>query len=138
MGGARDVRPQVELAARGGVLTPEELLDIKATLISGRDLVRFFEKLTLDLPHLKNIVTSLAPPEGVIEAITQVLDEKGEVKDSASPKLGEIRGNLRHANERVMDKLTRLINDPSNRAHAAGNDHHEALRPICCPAARRI
>ncbi len=113
VGGARDVRPQAEMASRGGVLSPEELLGIKATLISSRDIFRFFEKLTLDLPHLKDIAALLAPPEGLIEAISRVLTEKGEVKDSASQKLGEIRGDLKHANERVIDKLTHLINTPS-------------------------
>jgi DNA mismatch repair protein MutS2 len=113
VGGARDVRPQAGMASRGGVLSPEELLDIKATLISGRDLHRFFEKLALDLPHLKDISTSLVPPDGLIETISQVLNDKGDVKDSASQKLGEIRRDLKHANERVMDKLTHLINDPS-------------------------
>ncbi len=113
VGGARDIRPQVEMASLGGVLSPEELLDIKATLISGRDLFRFFEKLALDLPHLNDISALLVPPDGLIEAVTQVLNDEGDVKDSASQKLGEIRGDLKHANERVMDKLTHLINDPS-------------------------
>ena len=113
VGGARDVRPQAGMASRGGVLSPEELLDIKATLISARDLFRFFEKITLDLPHLKDISASLAPTDGLIEAISRVLNDKGDVKDSASQKLGEIRGGLKHANERVMEKLTHLINDPS-------------------------
>ncbi len=113
VGGARDVRPQTGMASRGGVLSPEELLDIKATLISGRDLFRFFKKIVLDLPHLKNISSSLAPPDGLVEAITQVFNDKGDVKDSASQKLGEIRGDLKHANKRVMDTLTHLINNPS-------------------------
>ncbi|MCD6576803.1 MAG: hypothetical protein J7K66_02160, partial [Anaerolineaceae bacterium] len=113
IGGARDVRPQAEIASRGGVLSPEELLDIKATLISGRDLFRFFDKTPLNLPHLKHISASLAPPDGLIEAITRVLNDKGDVKDSASQKLSEIRTGLKHANEQVMDKLTHLINDPS-------------------------
>jgi DNA mismatch repair protein MutS2 len=113
VGGARDVRPQAGMASRGRILSPEEMLDIKATLISGRDLFRFFKKLVLDLPHLKNISALLAPPDGLVEAITQVLNGKGDVKDSASQKLGEIRGDLKHANKRVMDKLTQLINNPS-------------------------
>lgn len=113
VGGARDVRPQAELAARGGVLSPEELLTIKATLVSGRDLFRFFEKLPLEIPHLIAICANLAPPEGLIEAISQVLSDKGEVKDSASQDLGNIRNNLKHANERITHTLTRMINDPS-------------------------
>jgi len=55
VGGARDVRPQAEMASRGGVLSPKEFLDINATLIPGRELLRFFEKIALDLPHLKSI-----------------------------------------------------------------------------------
>jgi DNA mismatch repair protein MutS2 len=109
VGGARDVRPQAELASRVGVLTAEELMDIKATLIAGRDLLRFFDKLSLDLPQLKTIAGYLEPPEGIIEAITRVLDEKGEVRDEASPKLAEVRTGLKRANERVVDKLTQLI-----------------------------
>jgi DNA mismatch repair protein MutS2 len=113
VGGARDVRPQAELAARGGVLTPEELLTIKATLISGRDLFRFFEKISLELPYLIELSMHLAPPEGLIEAISQVLSDKGEVKDSASQNLGAIRRGLKHANERISQVLTRMLNDPS-------------------------
>jgi len=114
VGGARDVRSQAEMASRGGTLSPEELLDVKSTLISGRDLFRFFDKLALDLPYLKKISASLAPPDGLIEAINRVLNDKGGVKDSASQRLGEIRRGYKNANERIMDKLTHLINDPTN------------------------
>ncbi|MCD6356179.1 MAG: endonuclease MutS2 [Anaerolineaceae bacterium] len=113
IGGARDVRPQVRLASRGGVLDPEELLDVKATLISGRDLFRFFRKLPVDLPQLKAIGDYLAPPEGLIEAISRILDDKGEIKDSASQKLTVIRSDLKQANKRAVDALTRLINTPT-------------------------
>jgi len=114
IGGARDVRQQVQLAARGGVLAAEELLDIKATLISGRDLFRCFGKLALDLPRLKEIASTLNPPEGLIEAITRVFDDKGEIKDSASDKLGAVRSDLKRATARVLEKLNNLINTPSS------------------------
>ena len=44
IGGAHDIRPQAELAARGGVLEPQELLDVKNTLIACRELKNFFER----------------------------------------------------------------------------------------------
>ena len=114
VGGARDVRSQASMASKGGTLTPEELLDIKATLISARDLSRFFEKLSLEPPHLKKFSAFLTPTGGLIEAIGKVLDDKGEVKDSASQKLGVVRGDLKQANQRAVDKLTQLINNPAN------------------------
>ena len=38
IGGARDVRPQIELAGRGGILSTDELMDIKSTLLAAREL----------------------------------------------------------------------------------------------------
>lgn len=38
IGGAHDIRPQAELAARGGVLEPQQLMDVKSTLIACREL----------------------------------------------------------------------------------------------------
>ena len=58
VGGAHDVRPQAEAAAHGAVLEPQDLLDIKATLISARTLARLFEKAASIYPAL----TRLAAP----------------------------------------------------------------------------
>ena len=112
IGGARDIRPQVQHAARGGVLMPEDLMEVKDTLVASRDLFRFFSKLAQELPTLKAIGNRLQPPEGLIEVISQVLDEKGEVRDSASEKLAALRSELKNANRRVMDKLNSFINSP--------------------------
>ena len=44
VGGTTDIRPMVELARRGGVLDPSDLLAIKTSLQVGRELGRMFEK----------------------------------------------------------------------------------------------
>lgn len=114
IGGARDVRPQAELAARGGVLSVQELLDIKATLASARDLLRFFKKLDERFNNLQVITQDFDPPAGVIENISRVLSDKGEVLDHASPRLGGLRNEVKAANERLINKLERFINDPAS------------------------
>ncbi|MBM3138172.1 MAG: endonuclease MutS2, partial [Chloroflexi bacterium] len=113
IGGARDVRPQAELAARGGVLSPEEFLDIKATLTASRDLHRFFSKLDLPLPNLMKIAIEMEPPQGVIETIGNVISDKGEILDKASERLSGLRREVKTANDRVMTKLGQFINDSS-------------------------
>ena len=113
VGGARDVRLQVEFAARGGVLSPQELLDIKATLEASRSLRRFFHKLTIPLNRLQKIAEDLEPPSGVIEAISKVLSERGDVLDKASERLAVLRREVKDANHKVVSKLDRFINDPS-------------------------
>ena len=111
VGGAHDVRPAATQASRGAVLEPLDLLDIKSTLISARTLVRFFER-TSGVPALATIAAGLQPPPGVIDAISQTIDERGEVLDSASPALQAVRSELRHAHERLNTKLQRLVSDP--------------------------
>ena len=112
IGDAHDISPQLLLAERGGVLSVEELMAIKSTLSSARDLARTFEKLSGLFPRLYAIATPLPPPPGLIEAISRVFSERGEILDSASEKLATIRRELKVAYDRLLSKLERLINDP--------------------------
>jgi DNA mismatch repair protein MutS2 len=112
VGGARDVRAVSGRAARGAVLEPSELLDLKSTLVSARNLGRLFERLAPSLPVLAGITSGLDVPPGLIEAISRVIDEHGEVPDSASERLSEIRHSLRAAQDRLRTKLDRLVHDP--------------------------
>lgn len=114
IGGARDIRQPVDLARHGAVLTPMDLLDIKSTLISARTLARVFERLVDQFPRLADIASQLPTAFGLIDAITKTLSDRGEILDSASPKLGTIRRELRIAYDRLMSKLQRMVNDPKN------------------------
>ncbi len=112
IGGARDVRAPVDLALHGGVLDPSDLLDIKSTLIAGRNLARTFERLQSQFPYLFAMASLFPPPGGLVDAITRTLSERGEVLDSASEKLANLRRELRVAHDRLMTKLQRMVNDP--------------------------
>ncbi len=111
VGAAHDIRPQADLAARGGVLDPSALLDVKSTLISCRDLKKNFDKKEIEYPRLSLIVEGLPETYGIVDAITRVLSERGEVLDSASPKLADIRRSLRIAQDRLMSRLQKYVTD---------------------------
>ena len=113
VGGARDIRPQVTLAERGGVLEISDLLDVKITLESARELGRFFAKQEQDYPHLVAITAPLIPPMGLIEAISRVISDKGEVADDASAVLASIRTQIKTAHNRLQRKLEQIISDPN-------------------------
>ncbi len=117
IGGALDIRPLIERAKRSAVLLPGELLDIKGTLIAARDLARTFEHKQTEYPHLAVIAAPLPPPPGLIEVISRTISDRGEIMDSASAKLAAIRAEIKIAHERLMSKLTRMINDPKNQPH---------------------
>ncbi len=114
IGGARDVRAQVDLAAHGAVLTPGELLDVKATLVSARTLARLFERLEAQYPHLCAIAANLALAPGLVDAITRAISDRAEILDSASDKLAGIRHDLRISHERLLSRLQRMVSDPRN------------------------
>jgi DNA mismatch repair protein MutS2 len=112
IGGARDVRQQVDSAIHGVVLEPPEFLDLKNTLISARGLRRYFEKLEQGAPLLRAYAMEIIPATGLIDAISRTLNDRGEVNDSASQDLARIRRELRTAGERLNSKLQKLIGDP--------------------------
>jgi DNA mismatch repair protein MutS2 len=113
IGGAHDVREQVDLAAHGGVLDPKEMLDVQSTLVSMRDLRHFFSKHAKMSPHLAEIASRLPAPSGLIEAISRCIADNGEVADSASPKLYDLRRQVRVAHDRLMARLQRYLTDSS-------------------------
>jgi DNA mismatch repair protein MutS2 len=114
IGGARDVRASIDLANHGAILTPQDLLDIKYTLISARNLSRTFGRIGVAYPNLANILKQMPPPLGLIDAITRAISDHGEILDSASAKLGVIRRDLRISHDRLMTKLQRMVTDPRN------------------------
>ncbi|MDP1547807.1 MAG: hypothetical protein Q8L87_17505, partial [Anaerolineales bacterium] len=111
IGAAHDVRQAADLAARNGVLDPHVLLDIKSTLISCRGLKKTFDKKEGEYPRLALIVEGLPDSHGIVDAITRVLSERGEVLDSASVKLADIRRKLKIAHDRLMTRLQRYVTD---------------------------
>ena len=112
IGGARDVRALVDLAAHAGVLVPQELLDIKSTLIAARTLARTFERLEVQFPYLSDVAAQLPAIPGLVDAITRTISERGEVLDSASPKLATIRHDLNIAHDRLLTRMQRMLGDP--------------------------
>jgi DNA mismatch repair protein MutS2 len=113
IGGAHDIREQVDLAMHGGVLDPKELLDVQSTLVSMRNLRRFFDKHSEASPHLAEIACRLPAPAGLIEAIDRCITSNAEVADSASPKLYDLRRQVRIAHDRLMTRLQRYLTDAS-------------------------
>ncbi|MEP6895339.1 MAG: endonuclease MutS2, partial [Chloroflexota bacterium] len=115
IGGAHDIRPAVDLAARGGVLDPQQLLDIKSTLISCREIKKSLERKTDEYPRLAQIAAGLPESHGIVDAITRIISDRGEVLDSASPKLASLRREIKVAHGRLMTRLQRYLTESANK-----------------------
>jgi len=112
IGGVRDIREYVEAASRHVVLEPIQLLDIKYTLIAARTLRRVFEKSENTYPRMCEIALRLPPPLGLVDAISHTLSERGEVLDSASDKLSNIRRDLRIQHDRLLSRMQSMLTNP--------------------------
>lgn len=112
IGGARDVREAVTSAARGGILEPHQILDVKSTLIAARNLRKRFVDDDTRYVSLRLIAQRLEVVEGLIDAISRILDDRGEILDQASDLLSSIRRDMNRAHGRLNDKLQGLLNDP--------------------------
>jgi DNA mismatch repair protein MutS2 len=115
IGGAHDIRPAVDMAARGGMIEPQQLLDVKSTLISCRVLKKTFDKKEEEYPRLFHIAEGLPESHGIVDAITRILSERGEVLDSASPKLATLRREIKVAHDRLMSRLQKYLTDSANK-----------------------
>src|SRR5689334_10545030 len=115
IGGAHDIRAAADLAARGGVLDAQQLLDVKSTLISSRELKKSLERKMDEYPRLAQIAAGLPESHGIVDAITRSLSDRGEVLDSASPKLGTLRREIKIAHDRLMSRLQRYLTESANK-----------------------
>jgi DNA mismatch repair protein MutS2 len=112
VGGVHDIRPQVDLAEHGAMLEPSDLLAVKTTLIAARTITRTLDRLQADFPIMGGLAARLPVPPGVVDAISRCISERGDILDSASEKLSNIRHDLKISHERLMTKLGRILNDP--------------------------
>jgi DNA mismatch repair protein MutS2 len=117
LGGVHDLRPLVEQAARGSILLPTDLLDVRSTLVRARVLYRTLSRVADAFPHVADVAMRIAVPGHIIDEIARCIDERGEVLDSASEKLAIIRRQLREAHSRLLERLQRIVTSSSNQPY---------------------
>ncbi len=112
VGGARDVRPLTERAAKGGRLQPADLLLVLDLLSASRNLRRSFQRLPeveTRFPHLLDFVDHIVEATDLETDIGRSIGPRADVLDTASDALGRVRREVRVAHGRLMDRLNALI-----------------------------
>lgn len=112
VGSAHDIRPKVKLATLKGVLDPLSLLEIQQTLNALRDLRRYLKNIAQDFPLIWHIAEGIADVHQLEKDIAACIDPAGEVLDSASPSLADIRAQLRSARAQILEKLETIVKSP--------------------------
>ena len=113
LGGIHDIRESVDLAAKGGVLEPEALLDIAATAAASRRLRGFLLNVRDDYPLLAKHAGRLEIFRDLEAAIDRALTGEGRIRDDASPELVRARQRVRSLNHAVHTRLEAIITSPA-------------------------
>ncbi len=88
----------------GTIIEVDALFDLKSSLITIFEIFSFFKKTENEqYPELKELVTRVELDKLIISRIENIIDDKGRIKDNASPLLKQIRSS-QHKLHREIDK----------------------------------
>ncbi len=112
IGSAHDIREKAKLAALEGILDASSLVEVQQTLAALHDLRRYLKSISEDFPLLWQIAEGIAELHQIEKDIGDCLDPAGEVLDTASPALANIRAQLRTTRSQILEKLEAIVRSP--------------------------
>ena len=106
--GIQDIGESLERAQLQGLLSGDELLAIATTLAGVRRLRRVIDDQE-DVPVLTELVAEVRTYPELEQEIHRCIDDRGDVADRASPKLGGIRTQLKSLRDRIYQTLQGIL-----------------------------
>ena len=107
LGGMSDIRPLISAVHDGKMLEGEDILQIAYTLDSAMSVKRSI--VAGDEGALYALASRIGMFDGVLRLVREQLDTDGSVRDSASPKLRDIRSRLLPLRNRIREQLHRIM-----------------------------
>ncbi len=112
LGGINDIRDSVRRADIGSMLNPGELIRVSGVLRAVRNLKNYAsgDNIKTDEDNvIGGLINSLEANKRVEDKINMCIVSEEEISDNASPALGNIRKQIRHAQNSIKDKLNDLV-----------------------------
>jgi len=103
------------MAARGKILEPQTLVDIQKTLAAAHRLRTSLGKLTNEFPLLWNIANQIVELPHLEGEISRCITPTGELLDSASAKLTNLRRQLKETRQQLLESLEAVIKSRRNQ-----------------------
>ena len=109
-----DMRASIKrIRIEGTHLEENEIFDLRRSLESIAGIVKFLNRSdddgNYDYPTLHALTENVLTFPDLIRRIDQILDKYGKIKDTASPRLAEIRSQLRKAEGSVSRTLYNIL-----------------------------
>src|SRR5579884_188819 len=118
LAGVADVRDAAARAARGGTLGALELRRLATSASVGLEARRRLESAPVAAPLLRGLAAPIDPALASLAAAIDraVEDDGGDLRDTASPRLRQLRGELRRGRDRIRAEITRIARSADVRA----------------------
>jgi len=105
-----DLSDYINRVKRGFSLGCEELYRSAVTMENICRLKEFFERVSSEFTAVGEVVALLGCERGFINEVKKKISEEGQIKDSASPALKEIRNELKSLTRNLRGKLDSIMN----------------------------
>ncbi len=98
----------------GVILDSKKILEILRLATVSRDVFQFLKNHSDIAPGLFSLAESLFVDKVFEHHITKIINENGEVKDNASPKLSEIKKDINSKRDELIKSVNRLVRSLSD------------------------
>ena len=114
-GGISDIRDILQRCAPPLRVTVDEVAEIGSTLAGTHHVAAYLRELPEDYPEFRHLAERVGDFQTIADRIAVVIDERGQVRDNASPKLSRIRGEIGVATRQIDETVARLLREPNVR-----------------------
>jgi DNA mismatch repair protein MutS2 len=106
-----DVRPQLHKARIEGItLMEDEFFNLKLALKTIQDCLRFLANQEEDqYPYLAELAQPVTVDKNLLAALERVIDDRGHVRDNASPELASIRRRIISEQSNLRKRLDSIL-----------------------------
>jgi len=113
-----DISSIVSMARRGRCLSMRELLQVRASIASSRQVKAFLKE---DMPDGLKVISEIAglldPAVKLEHDIYDAIISEDEMSDNASPVLKSIRRDMRNKNDLIKSRLQKMVSSSSAKSH---------------------
>ena len=112
-----DAPDAVRRAVKGGMLSMPELLECAEALRNFRNLALWYQSTEHDALPVDDLFYALSPQPQLEKNIFDSISPEGEMADSASDALFDVRRKIRAAENSIRDKLDAIIKNPNTNKY---------------------
>lgn len=115
LSGTRDIREACSKSRKEIVLTHDELWDIYMTIGAYKRMYQFFTTKYMNYPLLSLWIQDMPRHDGLERRFERIFDKKGNLMDSATPKLQNLRATISRTKERIKSDIQDILHNPDNQ-----------------------